>query len=115
MNRPKVSIVVPVYNVEQYIRRCLDSILSQTFTDWECILVDDGSTDDSGKICDEYTGKDKRFVVFHQENKGVAMARQKGVNEAKGEYSIHADGDDWMEHQMIDSMYQCKHSLKYTL
>ncbi len=67
---PKISIIVPVYKVEKYLRKCLDSIVSQTFTDWECILVDDGSPDNSGKICDEYAQKDYRFKVIHQENLG---------------------------------------------
>ncbi len=70
MSSPKISIIVPVYKVEKYLRRCLDSIVSQTFTDWECILVDDGSPDNSGEICDEYAQKDYRFKVIHQENLG---------------------------------------------
>ena len=68
MNTPKISIIVPVYKVEKYLRRCLDSIVAQTFTDWECILIDDGSPDNSGKICDEYAEKDNRFRVFHQDS-----------------------------------------------
>ena len=82
MNSPKISIIVPVYKAEKYLRRCLDSIVAQTFTDWECILIDDGSPDNSGKICDEYAVKDGRFRVFHQENAGVSAARNKGL--AKG-------------------------------
>jgi len=103
---PIVSIIIPVYNVEEYITRCVDSILGQTFTDWECILVDDGSTDRSGQICDEYSKKDKRIHVLHQSNNGVAKARQRGIQEALGEYSIHADGDDWMEHDAIRLLYE---------
>ena len=105
MSNPQISIIVPVYNVEPYLRRCLDSILAQTFTNWECILVDDGSTDGSGKICDEYAEGDERFHIVHQENKGVAMARSIGVKEASGEYSIHADGDDWMEPSALRNLY----------
>ena len=71
-DKPLASIIVPVYNVEKYLRPCLDSILSQTYTNWEAILVDDGSKDNSGKICDEYANKDKRFRVIHKENSGVS-------------------------------------------
>lgn len=99
---PKVSIIVPVYNVEKYIRRCLDSIIAQTFTDWECLLIDDGSPDNSGKICDEYAKKDSRFRVFHKENGGVSSARNLGVQEASGEWIAFIDSDDivlcnWLE------------------
>ena len=76
---PLVSIIVPVYNTAPYLRACLDSILSQTFTDFEILLVDDGSTDGSGEICDEYAGKDLRVIVFHQENGGVGSARNRGL------------------------------------
>ncbi|MBQ3690734.1 MAG: glycosyltransferase [Bacteroidales bacterium] len=77
MSSPKISIIVPVYKVEKYFRRCLDSIVAQIFTDWECILVDDGSHDNSGKICDEYAQKDYRFKVIHQENQGASVVRKK--------------------------------------
>lgn len=76
---PKMSIIVPVYKVEKYLHRCFDSILAQTFTDWECILIDDGSPDNSGKICDEYEKKDGRFRVIHQENKESVGAKAYGV------------------------------------
>ncbi|MBR4624933.1 MAG: glycosyltransferase [Alphaproteobacteria bacterium] len=101
---PKISIIVPVYKAEKYLRRCLDSIVAQTFTDWECILVDDGSPDNSGKICDEYAEKDKRFKVFHQENAGVSAARQKGLNNCIGDFVIHTDPDDWIEKNMLEDM-----------
>lgn len=104
---PKISIIVPVYKVEQYIRRCLDSIVNQTFTDWECILVDDGSPDNSGKICDEYAEKDDRFRVFHQENAGVSAARNKGLDEARGEWISFVDSDDWVEKEMLKMMCSC--------
>ena len=105
MKNPQISVIVPVYNVEKYLSRCIDSILSQTFTDFELLLIDDGSADSSGKICDEFAMKDERIRVFHKENGGVASARQLGVDEAKGLYSIHADGDDWVEPNMLERMY----------
>lgn len=94
---PKISIIVPVYKVEQYLRRCLDSIASQTFTDWECILIDDGSPDKSGAICDEYAEKDSRFRVIHQKNAGVSAARNAGLDVARGEWIGFVDSDDWVE------------------
>lgn len=102
---PKISVIVPVYNVEKYLSQCIESILSQTFTDFELLLVDDGSTDNSGKICDEYARGNSRIRVFHKENGGVASARQLGVDKAKGVYSIHADSDDWVEPNMLERMY----------
>lgn len=104
---PVISIIVPVYKVEKYLHRCLDSIIHQTFTDWECILVDDGSPDSSGKICDEYAEKDKRFRVFHQENAGVSAARNKGLDEAKGEYVNFVDSDDWIDSKLLEKIYTC--------
>ncbi len=83
---PKISIIVPVYKVENYLRRCLDSIVNQTFKDWECILVDDGSPDNCPRICNEYAERDHRFRVIHQENAGVSAARNNGLNEATGEW-----------------------------
>lgn len=94
IDSPLISIIVPVYNVEEYIAECIDSILSQTFTDWELILVDDGSTDGSGKICDEYALKDKRIKVIHKENGGAALARNRGIDIATGNYITFIDGDD---------------------
>ena len=105
MSSPKISIIVPVYNVEKYIRRCLDSIAAQTFTDWECICVDDGTPDASGKICNEYAQKDSRFVVIHKENGGVSSARNAGLNVAKGEYVTFCDSDDWVEKEMLEVLY----------
>lgn len=99
-----VSIIVPVYNAEKYIRQCLDSVLAQTLTAWEAILVDDGSTDRSGQICDEYATRDSRFRVIHQPNGGVSIARQTGIDNATGEYTIHCDPDDWMESTMLEEM-----------
>ena len=97
MKDPQISVIVPVYQAEAYIRRCLDSIVNQTFQDWECILVDDGSKDNSGAICDEYAVKDSRFRVIHQTNRGVSVARQVGLDASKGEYIAFADPDDWVE------------------
>ena len=101
----KISIIVPVYKVEKYLERCLDSIIAQTFTDWECILIDDGSPDNSGKICDEYAKKDERFVVIHQENAGVSVARNAGLDIAKGEYITFVDSDDWVENSFLEEQY----------
>ena len=106
MNSPNVSIITPVYNAEKTIRKCLDSIIAQTLTEWELILVDDGSPDASGAICDEYVKKDSRFRVIHQKNAGVSAARQAGLDAAIGEYVIHADPDDWVEPQMLEELYQ---------
>lgn len=107
MNKePKISVIVPVYKAEAYLHRCVDSIIAQTFTDWELLLVDDGSPDRSGDICDEYASKDARIRVFHKENGGVSSARQKGLDEAVGEYTIHADPDDWVEPMMLEELYK---------
>lgn len=104
MKRPVVSIIVPIYNAEKYLHRCLDSILSQTFTDWEAILVDDGSKDYSGVICDEYAKRDSRFKVIHKENGGVSSSRQAGLEAAVGEFVIHTDSDDWLETKMLEEL-----------
>lgn len=102
---PAISIICPVYNAEKYIRKCLDSVLVQTFTDFELLLVDDGSPDGSSVICDEYAEKDSRVRVFHKENGGVASARQMGLDNAIGEYTIHVDPDDWVEPNMLEELY----------
>lgn len=91
---PFFSIIIPVYNVASYLRECLDSVLAQTFTDWEAICIDDGSTDGSGVILDEYAAKDDRFRVLHQTNAGVSIARNYGLSGAKGEWLLFADADD---------------------
>lgn len=106
MSTPKISIVLPVYNAENTISRMINSILSQTYTDWELIIVDDGSTDSSGAICDKYAENDTRIHIIHKENGGVAMARKLGVDNVQGEYIIHADADDWIESSMLDAMYK---------
>lgn len=99
-----VSVVVPVYNVEKYIARCIESILSQTYQNLELILVDDGSPDNSGKICDTYAEKDRRILVIHQENAGVSKARNAGIDLAKGEYLFFVDSDDWIEPEHIRTL-----------
>lgn len=104
-NRPKISIISPVYNAERYITKCLDSILAQTFQDWELILVDDESPDKSGIICDEYATKDSRIIVIHKKNGGVGAARQTGLDTVTGEYVIHVDPDDWVEPTMLQELY----------
>ena len=96
------SIVIPVYNVAPYLRECLDSLLAQTCADWEAVCVDDGSTDSSGAILDEYAAKDSRFVVVHQENRGVSAARNKGLDIAKGEWLVFLDGDDAASIQLTE-------------
>lgn len=104
LDRPSVSIAVPVYNAEKYLRQCLDSVLSQSFSDWECILVDDGSSDGSAHICDEYANKDARFRVFHKENAGVSSARNFGIEVASGEYLIFLDSDDFLEKKCLENL-----------
>lgn len=91
---PQISVIVPVYNVEKYLPRCIDSILSQTFTDFELLLIDDGSPDNSGKICDEYAIKDSRVKVIHKQNGGVSSARNVGIENATGEWVFFSDADD---------------------
>jgi len=100
----KHTIIIPVFNAEKFLRRCLDSVLAQTHKDWECICVDDGSTDTSGAICDEYAEKDVRFRVFHQENGGVGRARNKGIDESQGEYICFVDADDEIRENYLSMM-----------
>ncbi len=104
MSTPFLSVIVPVYNTEPYLVRCLDSILAQTFTDFEVLLVDDGSTDGSAAICDGYAKKDPRFRCFHKENGGHTSARQTGFRHARGEYVTFVDSDDWINPAMYQTM-----------
>lgn len=104
-HRPKISIIVPVYNVEKYLHRCINSILAQTFTDFEIILINDGSTDSSGKICDEYAQQYENIIVFHSENKGASLARKIGLQKANGEYVAFVDSDDFVSVDYIESLY----------
>ena len=103
---PLISVIVPVYKVEPYLQRCVDSILGQTYADFELILVDDGSPDNCGAICDEYAAKDSRVVVIHQENKGLPAARNAGLNVACGEYIASCDSDDYWEHNLLETVYK---------
>lgn len=105
MKKPLISIIVPVYNVETYLRECLDSILAQTLTDWEAILVDDGSTDGSGAICDEYASKDARIKVLHKENTGQADSRNLAIAMAQADIVGFVDSDDWIEPGMYEILY----------
>lgn len=100
----KFSVIIPVYNVEAYLRECLDSVLNQTFSDWEAICVNDGSTDQSEKILEEYAQKDKRIHCFTKINGGTSTARNVGLKEAKGEYIVFLDGDDWLELNALQTM-----------
>lgn len=103
---PQISIIIPVYNVEKYLRRCLDSVLAQTFTGYECILVDDDSPDTCPKICDEYAEKDGRFRVIHKkQNEGLPKARKSGLDKAAAEFVIHVDSDDWLEPGALELLY----------
>lgn len=104
---PKLSVIVPIYNGENYLRRCLDSILSQIFLDFELILIDDGSKDSSGKICDEYAAADSRVTVLHTGNQGVAQARKMGLKHASGEYVSFVDCDDWIDKELYCCMEDC--------
>ena len=94
---PKVSVIVPVYRAEKYIKECIESIINQTFEDFELLLVDDGSPDNSGAICDEYALKDSRIRVFHKENGGVSSARNEGIYKSNGEWLCFVDSDDIIE------------------
>lgn len=101
---PKISVIIPVYNVENYLRACLDSILQQSFQDWECILVNDGSKDNSGEICDEYSRRDARFRVIHKANGGVSSARNRGLDIANGEWLTFVDSDDTLASDALEYM-----------
>ena len=103
---PKVSVIIPVYNVGKYLRKCLDSVINQTLKDIEIICVNDGSTDNSGKILDEYAAKDKRIKVIHQENQGLGAARNVGIDLAKGEYIGFVDSDDWISTGFYEKLYE---------
>lgn len=103
---PKISIIVPIYNSEKYLHRCIDSILAQTFTNFELLLINDGSTDKSGEICDEYAIKDSRVRVFHKENGGVSSARNLGLNNAVGEWISFCDSDDVVYSSWLDNFHE---------
>ena len=104
MNETLISIIVPVYNIEEYLPRCIESVLKQTYTNFELILVDDGSKDKSGEICDEYQKKDSRIRVIHKKNGGSSSARNEGIKIAKGKYLGFVDSDDYIEKDMYERM-----------
>lgn len=103
--KPLISVVVPVYNVENYVGKCLNSILNQTYKNLEIIVVDDGSTDNSSNICRDYAKKDKRIKIIQQKNRGLANARNTGLNQLSGEYVTFIDSDDWIEDAFVQTLY----------
>ena len=105
MKRGLISIVIPVYNTEKYLDQCIQSVLSQTYTNWELILINDGSTDQSGSICDKYAAQDYRLRVFHKGNGGVSSARNMGIDNANGEWITFLDADDWFENTSLEVLY----------
>lgn len=108
----KISIIIPIFNTGDYLHKCIKSILSQNLTNFELILVDDGSRDSSGEICDEYARNDSRVKVIHKKNEGVSIARNAGIKMAQGEYIGFVDSDDWIESDMYDKLYNLALSKK---
>lgn len=102
----KVSVIIPVYNTEDYLPRCIESVIRQTYEDWELLLIDDGSVDGSGGICDYYAGQDKRIRAFHNKNQGPAASRECGVQNSRGELVMFVDSDDWLDRDMLRIMYE---------
>ena len=102
----KISVIVPIYKIENYLPQCIDSLLNQSFLDFELILVDDGSPDNCPKICDDYAKLDSRIVVIHKENGGLLSARKTGLKAASGEYISYVDGDDWVDNYYLDTLYK---------
>lgn len=99
-----ISVIIPVYNVAPYLDQCLESVINQTYNDWECILIDDGSKDNSGEICDKWGKIDSRFRIIHQINQGVSAARNRGIKESRGEYIVFIDSDDWVNPNYLFDM-----------
>jgi len=106
LKKELISIIVPIYNVEKYLSECIESLINQTYKNIEIILVDDGSQDNCGKICDEYAKKDNRIIVIHKKNGGLSDARNKGIEIAKGEYLIFVDSDDFVSNRFVEKLYQ---------
>ncbi len=106
MEEIKVSIIVPVYNVENYLEECINSIVFQDYSNWELLLIDDGSSDGSASICDKYSNSDPRIVTIHQENRGASVARNRGIDLASGKYVMFVDSDDYIENSMLMKMIQ---------
>ena len=100
-----ISVIIPVYNNEKYIARCLDSLIQQTYSEFEALVINDGSKDNSGEIIQSYAEHDKRFRYFEQENQGVSVARNKGLDNAKGEYVLFLDGDDWLDNDVLERLH----------
>lgn len=107
MKEYKISIIVPVYNTEKYLKRCVDTLTGQTYDNLEILLVDDGSKDGSGKLCDDLALRDERIRVIHKENGGLVSAWKRGVDESTGEYISFVDSDDWVDIHMIGEMAAC--------
>lgn len=104
--KERISVIIPVYNVEKYLPDCVESVLKQTYTDLEIILVDDGSQDTSGRICDEYVKQDSRVQVIHKKNGGLSSARNAGINHATGQYFFFLDSDDWIAENALELLYK---------
>ncbi|MBR5160328.1 MAG: glycosyltransferase family 2 protein, partial [Thermoguttaceae bacterium] len=102
---PAISVIIPVYNVEPYLRECLDSVVNQTFRDIEIICVNDGSTDGSPAILEEYAAKDSRIIIIHQQNGGLSAARNSGMNAAKGDFILFVDSDDYIKQNTLEITY----------
>lgn len=115
LRKPDISVIVPVYKAEKYISRCIESILNQTMENFELLLVDDGSPDNSGRICDEYAGKDSRITVVHKKNEGVSIARNTGIEMAKADWICFADSDDWVENKYLEIFNECKDENTFVL
>lgn len=107
MKNDMISIIIPIYNVEKYLEKCLDRILNQTYKNLEIILIDDGSTDNSPNICNSYCEKDKRIKIIHKNNEGVSSARNKGIELSKGKYIVFIDSDDYVSNEHIEVLYDC--------
>ncbi|MFS4469291.1 glycosyltransferase family 2 protein [Maribacter sp. 2210JD10-5] len=106
MSTTKISVIVPIYRIEQYLPKCIDSLLQQSFVDFELILVDDGSPDNCPQICDDYAKNDKRIIVIHKKNGGLLSARKEGLKHAKGKYIAYVDGDDWVDKYYLDTLFK---------
>ena len=102
--RKGITIIIPVYNADRYLKRCLDSVLKQSYTDWELVLVDDGSSDKSSQICDEYALNDSRISVIHKQNSGAGAARNDGIAQARGDYVVFVDADDYIETNYLEQL-----------
>ena len=107
----KISIIIPIYNTEKYLERCIDSVIQQTYRNIEVILVNDGSTDKSSRICNEYVHRDRRIILIEQKNQGAAAARNTGLKHATGDYIGWVDSDDYIEEDMFKSMLDCIHEI----